>query len=48
MEVLKIIVWSLPDCVFVEDLIVTAMHSAPMDFRKVLEKEPGALQQRQP
>jgi len=29
MEVLKIIVWSLPDRVFVQDLTVTATLSAP-------------------
>jgi len=45
MEVLKIIVWSLPDRVFVQDLTVTATLSAPMDFRKILKEEPGALQQ---
>ena len=45
MEVLKIIVWSFPDRVIVQDLIVTATLSAPMDFRKILKEEPGALQQ---
>jgi len=47
MEVLEIIVWSLPDSVFVQDLTVTPTLSAAMDFWKILKKEPGALQQRQ-
>jgi hypothetical protein len=30
--------------VFVQDLTVTTTLSAPMDFRKILKKEAGALQ----
>jgi hypothetical protein len=47
MEVLEIIARSLSDRVFAQDLTVTATLSAPMDLRKILKKEPGALQQGQ-
>ena len=42
--VLEIIAWSLPDSVFVQDLTVPPTLSAPMNFREILKKEPGALQ----
>jgi hypothetical protein len=47
VEVLEIIVWSLSDRVFVQDFTVTPTLSAAMDFRKILKKERGALQQGQ-
>ena len=47
VEVLEIITWSFPERVFVQDLTITTVPSAPIDFRKILKKEPRALQQRQ-
>jgi hypothetical protein len=47
MDVLETIARSLPDRVFAQDFTVTATLSAPMNFGKILEKEPGALQQGQ-
>jgi len=42
VEVLEIIARSLSDWVLAQHLTVTL--SAPMDFRKILKKEAGALQ----
>jgi hypothetical protein len=47
MEVLQIVARPLPDRVLVQDFTVPTAFSAAMDFGKILEEEPGALDQRQ-